>query len=433
MKTQNTPQKWFELVRRGAIIFALLQPVQNLYAQNRPIKFERLSLEQGLSQSSVNCILQDRQGYMWFGTADGLNKYDGYNFTVYKHDALDSTSLSDNWVTSIYEDSASRSTLWIGTGGGLNRFDCATERFTHFVNDPKNPHSLSHNRALSIYEDSFSRRATGRNALWVGTENGLNRFNHNTEQFTRFFSDPKNPHSLSENAVQSIYEDHTGTLWIGTHGGLNKFDRDTEEFTRFVNDPKDPHSRSYNHVFCIYEASTARNTLWIGTVGGGLNKFDRETGQFTHYTEKDGLPNDAIYGILEDDNGHLWLSTNKGLSRFDPKTETFKNYDVTDGLQSNEFNSWAYCKSRSGEMFFGGINGFNAFHPDSIKDNPYLPPVVITAFKRYNTDETTEIAIEEKGISAKPAIELTYKDNFLWFEFAALSFRHPEKNRYAYK
>jgi len=136
---------------------------------------------------------------------------------------------------------------------------------------------------------------------------------------------------------------------------------------------------------------------------------------------------------LEDDRGRLWLSTNKGLSRFDPQTKTFRNYDVTDGLQSNEFNSGAYHKSRSGEMFFGGINGFNAFLPDSIKDNPYVPPVVITGFKRYNTGEAEGKPIIEKGISAKQRLALSYKDNILAFEFAALNYRNTFKNQYAYK
>jgi len=194
MKTKNEQNHWCELVRLCAIIFALLQPAQNLYAQNRPVKFERLSLEQGLSQSSANCILQDSKGYMWFGTQDGLNKYDGYSFTVYRHDVLDSNSLSGAWVLSIYEDRAGA--LWIGTwGGGLNKFDRDTERFTRLVNDPKNPHSLSHNDVGSIYEDHAGM-------LWIGTSSGLNKFDRDTERFTHFVNDPQNPHSLSRSAAK---------------------------------------------------------------------------------------------------------------------------------------------------------------------------------------------------------------------------------------
>jgi signal transduction histidine kinase/DNA-binding response OmpR family regulator len=172
-----------------------------------------------------------------------------------------------------------------------------------------------------------------------------------------------------------------------------------------------------------------------------LNKFDRETEQFIHYTEKDGLPNDVINGILEDMQGNLWLSTNNGLSKFDPETTSFRNYDVNDGLQSNQFNHGAYCRNTNGEMFFGGTNGFNAFHPDSIKDNPYIPNIVITDFQIFNESVViNNIDVPEskneyslpKHISTLEEIELTYKENAFSFEFAALDYRSPQKNRYAY-
>jgi signal transduction histidine kinase len=185
-------------------------------------------------------------------------------------------------------------------------------------------------------------------------------------------------------------------------------------------------------VNSIYEDRSGM--LWIGTYGGGLNKFDREQEKFTYYTENDGLPNSVIYGILEDDHGNFWLSTNNGLSKFNPQTKAFKNYDVYDGLQSNKYSGGAYFKSVvSGEMFFGGLNGFNAFHPDRVKDNPYIPPVVITALARYNTDEVAGKPIAEKGIAERTEIELSYKDNILTFEFAALNYRNTVKNQYAYK
>src|SRR5574341_1476082 len=209
METQNLSKVWCALVMRSTLIFALLQPVQNLDAQNPPVKCERLSLEQGLSQSAVNCMLQDRQGFMWFGTGDGLNKYDGYSFTTYKHEAADSTSISGDWIKSIYEDRAG--TLWIGTFNyGLNRFDRETERFTSLLHDPKNPRSLSDNEVNAIYEDHAG-------TLWVGTNKGLNRFDRPAARaekfdetrgktFTRFLPDPQNPHSLNHPTVTATYE-----------------------------------------------------------------------------------------------------------------------------------------------------------------------------------------------------------------------------------
>ena len=169
-------------------------------------------------------------------------------------------------------------------------------------------------------------------------------------------------------------------------------------------------------------------TFWVGTYGGGLNRFDRDSERFTPFTEKENLPNNVIYGILEDSLSFLWLSTNKGLSKFDPKTVTFRNYDVHDGLQSNEFNSGAFHKSRGGEMFFGGINGFNAFYPDRIKDNRYVPPVVLTSFKKLNKEAVLDTAIFEISV-----ITLQRTDDVISFEFAALDYTVPEKNQYAYQ
>ena len=196
---------------------------------------------------------------------------------------------------------------------------------------------------------------------------------------------------------------------------------------------------SNNDVYSIYKDKTG--TLWIGT-DGGLNKLDSEKEQFIHYREKDGLPNDVIYGILEDDNRNLWLSTNKGLSKFNPKTEKFRNYDVKDGLQSNEFNAGAYFKNKDGRMFFGGMNGFNIFHPSSIKDNPYIPPIVITDFQLFNksvpifkgnsSEERPETLFLDTHISEINELILSYQESVFSFEFAALHYASPEKNKYAY-
>ncbi|HKL89396.1 MAG TPA: ATP-binding protein, partial [Salinibacter sp.] len=174
--------------------------------------------------------------------------------------------------------------------------------------------------------------------------------------------------------------------------------------------------------------------LWIGTAGGGLNRFDVENERFTHITEADGLPNNVVYGILPDDDGHLWLSTNRGLSRFDPQTGTAKNYDVDDGLQSNEFNSGAYFKNVSGTLFFGGLYGFNFFDPGAVKDNPQVPPIALTGVSLSNhplspSDSTTLL---EKDIVETEALTLSYRDNVITFTFAALDFSAPSNNRYAY-
>jgi DNA-binding CsgD family transcriptional regulator len=272
--------------------------------------------------------------------------------------------------------------------------------------------------------------------LWVGTFNGLNRLNRDTGTFSRYIFDPADPNSLSHNDVYAIYEDRSGVLWIGTNGGgLNRFNRESGAFTRYRADANRNNSLSNNGIWCIYE--TQPGVLWIGTNGGGLNRLDRETETFTYYTDKDGLPNNVIYGILEDNHSNLWLSTNKGLSRFNPQTRTFKNFDVSDGIQLNEFNAGAYFKSQSGEMFFGGLNGFNAFHPDSIKDNPYQPKMAITGFQVFNQpigigEIKNDRVILEKSITETREIELSHKESVFSFKFAALHYAAPGKNTYAY-
>ncbi|MCP5104949.1 MAG: histidine kinase, partial [bacterium] len=275
-----------------------------------------------------------------------------------------------------------------------------------------------------------------------------------TGTFTRFQHQADNPHSLSNNTVLSIFEDSGGSLWIGTDGGgLNKFHRSAETFTRYQNQADNPHSLSHNFVASIFEDSGGN--LWIGT-GGGLNKFAGKEEKFTRFREKDGLPNDTVYGILEDDKGNLWLSTNKGISKFNPKQGTFTNYDEKDGLQSNEFNVGAYHKDKSGQMYFGGINGFNEFYPHQIQDNTYIPPVVITDFLLFNKPvKVAKKASKGDGLRVSPdtglrvspdtglelerhinftrEITLDYKDYIFTLEFSALNYRQAEKNQFAYK
>jgi signal transduction histidine kinase/ligand-binding sensor domain-containing protein/DNA-binding response OmpR family regulator len=379
-----------------------------------------------LSQNSAASFFKDQTGTLWVGTENGLNRFDSKTnrFTLFVHDPQNSNSLCNNSVHVIYEDHLGM--LWLGTKNGLDKFDPTSKRFTHYVHNPNNPNSLSSNLITVVYEDR-------ENVLWVGTfGSGLNRFDREQEQFTRFVPDSKNPNSIRSGYVWSICEDSLSRdiLWVAA-SGVNRFDRNTERFTHFVNDPKNENSLSHDYVGPLWVDRSG--TLWVGTMGGGLNRFDRSTEQFTHFTTKDGLPDNQVCGILEDAHGRLWLTTNVGISRFDPKTKTFRNYDIADGLASNSFFMPSQHKSADGEMFFGSERGFTMFHPDSIKDNPYIPPLVISSFKRFNTGEAEGVSIVEKGVSVKKALQLSYKDNVLNFEFAALSFRNTFKNQYAYK
>jgi ligand-binding sensor domain-containing protein/serine phosphatase RsbU (regulator of sigma subunit) len=388
-----------------------------------------------LSSNYVFSIFEDFSGTVWVGTYNGgLNRLDRRKdvFTHYTHNPRLLNSLSSNLVSAIHESPTRPGTIWVGTmGGGLNRFDPRRQRFRRYRYDADAPGGIGSDMVRCIYEAPSEP-----GILWIGTDGGgLNKFVIEDESFTRYNHRPADPDSPGSNLVRAVYEDRRGGLWVATYGGgIDTFDRETETFSHFRSDANDPFSLSSDYVQCLYEDRSGH--LWVGTGGGGLNKLIRESGRFVRYRMKDGLPNEVIYGILEDRHGHLWLSTNKGLSRFDPRTETFKNYDTRDGLQSNEFNFGAYFKSRQGEMFFGGINGFNAFYPEQIKRNPYMPQIEITAFRLFN--EPVAIAADrpsilKESISVTETIELTHRQNALSFEFVALSYTIPEKNQYAYQ
>lgn len=373
-----------------------------------------------LSNDVVYAIYEDREEVVWVGTMDGgLNRLDpeSGNFFAFKHDPTDPNSLGSNDVRAILEDRQGR--LWIGTfGGGLNMLDRDTNRFLRYTHRDNDPSSLSDNRVMSIYQDR-------RGNLWIGTrDGGLDLLNPDTRKFTHFVHDPKDPNSLSGDFVRTITEDRAGNLWIGTYNGVSVMDPTTRRFQRFQNDPRNPLSLSNDRVLSILEAPDG--VVWIGTLLGGLNRLDPVTRTFRHFTQNQGLPSDAIYGILMDREGMLWLGTNRGLARFNPNRETFQNYDRSDGLQGFEFNAGAYYQNSHGRMYFGGIRGFNAFFPERVEDNPLIPQVVITAFKKFNQTERKDLQPGEK-------ITLLHTDNFISFEFAALDYSAPEKNQYAYQ
>jgi PAS domain S-box-containing protein len=376
---------------------------------------------------SITETIEKGKKILWIGTqASGLNKFEREKnqFTHYQSDSHDPLSLSDNIIRVIIEDRTG--TIWIGTNRGLNQFDRERNTFSHFVFDPSTP---KRNDIFSIYEDRSGY-------LWVGTHGGgLDKFDPRTKKFTSYVVDPKNPNSISDNYIWSIIEDHAGVLWIGTEsGGLIQFDREKNRFIQYKADPENPNGLTGNKILSMYEDRSGM--FWLGTTNG-LNKFDRASKRFSHYLEADGLPSNAIQSILEDDRGNLWLGTQKGLSKFDPRSNIFRNFKVSDGLQSNEFSVNACFKSQNGEMFFGGINGFNTFFPDSIKDNLYIPSIVVTDFQIFNKSvpvgkEIDGHVILEKSITETKEIHLSYKENVFSFEFASLNLNSPEENQYAY-
>jgi signal transduction histidine kinase/ligand-binding sensor domain-containing protein len=325
------------------------------------VRFKHIDVEQGLANSRVLSILQDRQGFMWFGTGEGLNRYDGYDFIHYRTDDDDPQSLSGNVVWALYEDRAGY--LWVGTdGGGLNRFDPASETFARYLPDPDDPTSISDATVLSIHEDQDG-------ILWVGTQRGgINRFDRESNTFTHYQNDPADPQSLGGNEVKAIVEDASGTLWVGTYGGgLNqlvpgKSAGDPPTFRRFQHDPTNVQSLSHDLVQTLHVDRLG--ALWVGTWGGGLNRFDTVTETFAHYrTNPDdpaSLSSDTISALHEGPDGELWVGTwDGGLNRFARASETFVRYqhDPADSFTLSRNLIRSLYISQDGLLFVGTAGG----------------------------------------------------------------------------
>lgn len=321
------------------------------------LRFERLTVEDGLPNATVLSVLEDQQGFLWFATANGLSRYDGTAFRNFYHDNKDPDSLSNNNVFCLVE--TDDGLIWIGTDpGGLNVYDPKTGKFRSYQHDPNNPNSLPNDSVWSLL-------AAADGSLWVGTRGGLSHFDRATEQFTNYLPDSDTPRALAAPVIYRIYQDRSGVIWLGTRRGLHRYDPETNDFTVFVNDPEDPNSLSYDNVWSMLEDS--QGVFWVGTRGGGLNRFDRQTGKFEKFVHNPMQPgsisDDRIWNLFEDREGNFWVLTEYGgLNRFDRQTGLFTSYqyNVHDpfSLSSNDI-FWA-AQDQSGVLWFtsryAGVN-----------------------------------------------------------------------------
>jgi signal transduction histidine kinase/ligand-binding sensor domain-containing protein len=448
------------------------------YFDRRTERFARLyqhsrTEPDSLSDNSVVSVYRDRSGLLWVGTANGgVNILDlrQRQFSHYTHRPEDSNSLSPGKVSALREDSDgvlwvgsspraldrvdrksgriahyvpgadslskgnevnsilkdARGYLWVGgEGAGLDRFDERTGRFKHYGHDPRDPGSLMNDQVICIYEDP-------RGGLWVGQFGGVSHFDPAAERFTNYRFGPSASEEDLPFSVSAIYRDRSGTLWLGTWGGfLSRFDDSTQTFVHYTTSLGDPQKLQGGSIGTIHEDRAG--ALWLAS-GMGLYRFNRQSGLVTRYTIADGLPSNDLMGILEDADGRLWISSKKGISRFDPQSARFKNYDVSDGLRSNDFTRSCHQRGRTGEMFFCGNGGVSAFFPEDIRENPFVPPVVLTSFKIH--DKAVPIgggSVLTKAIPYADSLTLSYRQNFISFKFAALSYANPHKNRYRYR
>ena len=353
----------------------------------RNLQFSQISQQQGLSQGAVNAIAQDHYGFIWLGTQEGLNRYDGYDMVVYEHKHDDPASLSHDWIWSVYVDNAG--TLWVGTdGGGLNRYDRKQDAFTRFQHVPGDPHSLSNDRVRVIYQDRQGH-------YWIGTDGGgLNRFDTGNGQFTHYRHDDDRADSLPNDKVLAIFEDSRGKLWVGTEAGLARMDHAREKFVTYRHDPSVAGSISDDQVRSVYE--DRRGQLWIGTYQGGLNLFDRNTGSFRHFQHDPANPHslahNRVRSIFEDHEGTLWVATDNGLNEWRQSSDAFVRYHHDPArLSSLSDNRVTTLFQDTGDILwvgtFNGVNKWNyvsdAFRyvQDQGGDRSQLSGNIITALE----------------------------------------------------
>lgn len=372
-----------------------------------------------LSDNNIKSVYQDKNGIVWVGTQNGLNRIgtDKKILPPLFHKNDDPLSLPHNQINAITQDRFG--TLWFGTPSGLAKLN-SDGTFNVILHNPLLYSSLTHNNISALYPDPSGK-------LWVGTAGGgLSLYDPLNQKAIPYRYNLHDPNTLSNNYIQALTIDRHGVLWVGTSDGLNRFDRNREEFVRYKHDYRNPNSLSNSNITAIHEDS--RGNLWISTWGGGLNLYDAASDQFTVYQQKDGLGSNILLGMLEEAPGLLWLSSDKGLTRFDTMNKTFRVYNIYDGLQGNEFSLGACARTEDGDFYFGGLNGLNRFKPDVIQESAFVPKIALTKFKVFDR----EIPLTTDG-SNNEKITLSYRDNYFSLEYSALDYMSPEKIKYAYK
>ncbi len=329
-------------------------------AAQQPMHFEHVTIQDGLSQSSVMSILQDSQGFLWFATESGLNRYDGYTVRTFTPNRRDPSSLPVGFVWTISEDS--KGDLWLATeGAGVVRYERSTDTFASFAFDSSDASSLSSNVIRTLLIDANEQ-------LWVGTRgSGLDQLDPVTGRVRHFRHDPTDSRSLSDDTVYAIHEDRFGALWIGTERGLNRFDPSTSQFERFMHDAQDPGSLSADSVISLFEDGDG--TLWAGTFDGGLNRFDRRTRSFITYRHDEAetatLSHDHVRVIFEDTGGRFWVGTENGLNLMDREAGTFTRYYHDSASTSSLGDSYVMSiyEDRGGALWVGtragGVSKWN--------------------------------------------------------------------------
>jgi len=431
-----------------------------------------------ITGNSFYCMTIDNTGSIWLGGyKNGINyhskKFD--DFTSFHYNPKDPNSISLHRIFTVFEDSKGR--VWIGTDdGGFSLYDKKNKNFKHFVKEEGKENTLSSNVITAIHEDSkgnlllgtwnggfmifnpetgniktFKADNSKKNYLlsnhvwdiekdkngniWLGLlEKGLHLYKPSTGEFIDYGPQSENPNKIYHSNVMTIIEDSKNNIWIGTDGaGAYKYNIDKDEMIHYPHKKDDKNSILDHQIITIFEDSNGN--IWLGTRESGLSILNPNTNTFTHITKKHGLPDNSVFGVVEDKNNTFWISTSKGISHYNPETNDFRNYFKEDGLQGNVFMYNSSILASDGKIYMGGLKGLTVFHPDSVKINNVKPPVHFTDFTLF--DKPVEIGAEssplKKHISETDTILLTHKQNIFKISFVALNYTYTTKNQYAFK
>ncbi|MEN8227692.1 MAG: two-component regulator propeller domain-containing protein [Bacteroidota bacterium] len=401
-------------------------------------KFEhhhKIEGRNSITHNNIHAFQEDDAGNLWILSSGGVdklnretNRYESFPVTLYGSHTLKAPPVS---VCPDHEGN-----FWIGTWqGGLHYLHTRESRFDQYLHDYQKGNTISHNSIMSVFRDS-------RNQIWLGTwGGGINLYDPKSKHFTIFSYDPNDEKGLSNDEISCFAEDHTGRLWIGTLNGLNLLiDSQQKIFKRFFFDQNDSTTLSNNQITSLY---ISEKFLWIGT-NYGLNRLNLQDLSMERFFSTNGLPSDHIKAIIDDESGNLWVSTNKGVANLifnsmdNNQIERIVTFSTFDGLQDDEFLDRAVYRSSSGEIFFGGTNGYNRFDPEKISEDTILPETVITKL----SVDGKEISIGEKlfgevilkdPITKTRKITLSYKQKSFSFEFTGLQYNEPFETRYQYK
>jgi ligand-binding sensor domain-containing protein/DNA-binding CsgD family transcriptional regulator len=377
-------------------------------------------------RNRVFSLAEDAGGRLWLGTAAGLYRYAPEGGTCEHFTLAPNVPARRSFDVVLRLCGTREGGLWAATSGGLVRFDPRTGEQDVFIARENDPATLGFTDVASMCEDS-------QGDLWIGSDYCLLRWDSRTRIFTRYLHDPGDPGSLSASHVNPILEDRDGNVWIGTENGLNLYVRGSDTFKRYYLDPPDPSKETQNYVMILHQDIHGR--IWVAT-SNGLNLMETtgEGVRFQHFGAPGSTLRNFVLGVVEDDDDNLWISSSEGLSRFDMRTRMFSFYDSRDGVPPIEFVYGSCLRSRSGELFFGGVLGMFSFKPWLARFNRYVPPLAFTDIQVWRRP----LAIGgtsplRRSITLAPDLVLPHDQNSLALSFAALSYVRPEKNQYAYR